>query len=73
MNGELDIDFIGRFESLADDYHTLGEQLGTTLPALPALNVSKGRGDYRDLYNDRTRQLVAQHYQDDIDLFEYTF
>ena len=72
-DGKVDINFIGRFESLANDYQRLGEQLGIVLPALPVLNKSKGRGDYRDLYNDKTRQLVAKKYQDDIDLFEYTF
>ena len=71
--GKLECDFIGRFENLAEDYQKLGEVLGIELPALPTLNKSKGRSDYRDYYNDATKALIAKHYQDDIDFFEYAF
>jgi len=72
-DGKLDCDFIGRFESLIKDYQTLGEVLDIQLPTLPTLNKSRGRRDYREYYNDASKALVARHYQDDIDLFEYTF
>ena len=73
VDGEIDCDFIGRFETLADDYQRLGEILDIKLPTLPTLNKSKSRSDYRNYYNDNTKSLIQKHYQNDIDIFGYHF
>lgn len=72
-DGKLDCDFIGHFESLNNDYQKLGKLLDIELPPLPALNKSKSRSNYRDYYNETTKKLIQQHYQEDIDTFGYTF
>lgn len=72
-DGKLDCDFIGRFESLSEDYLTLGEVLNIELPTLPTLNKSKDRSDYRNYYNDTTKKLIQEYYQEDIEMFGYLF
>lgn len=73
INGKLNCEFIGRYESLEQDYRTLEDFLGIKLPSLPVLNKSKGRGNYRSFYNEETKALIAQYYQEDINEFGYTF
>lgn len=70
-DGNLLVDYVGRFETLADDFNAVCGQLNLDV-RLPHRNKSKHR-DYRDYYNDHTRALVAKHFQQDIELFGYTF
>ena len=65
------MDYVGRFEDLerafadlAAHFHHKGE--------LPQLNRSKPR-DYRTLYSDRMRDIVADIYAADIRAFDYSF
>lgn len=72
-DGELDCNFIGRFESLATDYQSLKEAVGIDLPPLATKNASKRQASYRDYYTQHTRDLVSSHYQEDIEVFGYSF
>lgn len=72
QHGNLLVDFIGRFETLHQDFETVCKTLGLAL-TLPHLNQSRQQRDYRPYYTDRTRQLVADHFGEDADLFGYTF
>ncbi len=69
--GILLVDFVGHYETLAEDYAHVCGVLGIDAP-LPHLNRSEHR-DYRTYYNDRTRNLVAEHFRKDIELFDYEF
>lgn len=70
-HGNLIVDFVGRYETLAQDFGHVCQVLN--LPtSLPHLNQS-GHRDYRSYYNDRTKRMVAEYYQADIELFGYTF
>jgi hypothetical protein len=69
--GNLIVDFVGRFENLEADFATVCSRL--SLPAaLPHVNTSKHR-DYREYYTPATRDLVAQHFRRDIEMFGYQF
>lgn len=68
---QLLVDYVGRYETLAQDFQLICQRLGLGA-TLPHLNQSQHR-DYRRYYTDRTRQLVAEHFQQDIQLFGYTF
>ncbi|MDE3088022.1 MAG: sulfotransferase family 2 domain-containing protein [Chloroflexota bacterium] len=68
---KLLVDFIGRYETLAQDFNHVCRTLNITTE-LPHVNKSAHR-DYRDYYDERTRQLVADHFAADIALFGYTF
>jgi hypothetical protein len=70
--GALPLDFIGRFETLHRDFATVCARLGLPPPALP--HARKGSGaDYREHYDNSTRDLVARVYAEEIALFGYTF
>ena len=68
---EIAIDFIARFESLRTDFEKI-ESVTEIKADLPHLNASN-RESYRSYYTDETRELVRRWYQEDIELFGYTF
>jgi len=71
-NGNMVVDFVGRFESLpADTDHIFG-QLGLNSASLPKLNQSR-HTHYSQWYNAKTRQLVEDRFAKDIALFGYRF
>lgn len=63
--------FIGKFETLQEDFSRLCESLGRP-SQLPHLRPS-GRHRYEDYYTGRTQGMVAQRYAEDIEVFEYRF
>ena len=69
--GELIVDFVGHFETLAEDFGTVCEHVGIE-SALPHRNRST-RTDFRDYYTPETRALVADAYRGDIEFFGYEF
>jgi hypothetical protein len=73
LNDNVIVDFIGRYENLSADYHTIGQRLGVNLPALPEKRRASNREDYRTYYTDALAERVGQAFQRDIDTFGYTF
>src|SRR6185436_19387235 len=55
-NGDLLVDFIGRYENLAADYAVVKKRLSLSTD-LPHTNRSS-HGSYRDYYTDETRAIV---------------
>ena len=70
-NSEVDIDFIGRFETLDKDVARLSEDLGAQV-SMPHLNPSAHR-DYRQYYSAESRGVVERRFAADLDYFSYTF
>ncbi|MCS3512896.1 sulfotransferase family protein [Pseudomonas grimontii] len=70
--GQMAMDFLGRQESLQQDFQHLCERLGVD-SSLPHLNVSLGRRNepVRDFCNSRTRRLVRRAYQRDYEVLGY--
>ena len=69
--GKLLVDFVGRYETLAQDFAQVCQHLNITAHLL---HVNKSaHHDYRAYYTARTRQLVAEHFAADIELFGYSF
>ena len=69
--GKIMVDFVGRYETLVKDFESVCKLLNINA-FLPHFN-SSGSRDYRLFYNERTKKLVAENFQEDIDLFGYTF
>lgn len=75
IDGKVAMDFIGRYERLADDFQAVLQRIGLEGAAtLPISNVTDRSGNaYQSFYNDRTRDTVAQWYAAEIAHFGYTF
>jgi hypothetical protein len=70
-DGRLLVDYVGRIETMQDDFATLCTRLGIKAE-LPHKNASSHH-DYRTYYDAYTRRLVAEHFAEDIEHFGYTF
>lgn len=73
-SGKLQIDFIGRFESLADDFNTVCRAIGIEEPPqLPhAFNSNRNR-HYSEYYDDESADWIRQRFQKDLECFGYEF
>ena len=71
-SGKVNLDYIGRFETLEKDFELLTTSLGVSA-SLPKTNTSPRERDYRSYYNDESIELVAKLYSRDIELFGYSF
>lgn len=74
--GKVIVDFLGRYEDLEQDLGKVMSELGvTSLPPVPVTNNYHriNRLSYQDLYNEKTRDLIAITYKREIDLLGYTF
>lgn len=69
--GELLVDYVARFETLAHDFAKICARIGVDA-SLPMLNVSNTK-PYQSFYTDETRRMVAEAYAPDIELFGYSF
>jgi Sulfotransferase family len=69
--GKLLVDFVGHYETLQDDFEFLRKKLGIEAQ-LPHINKSQ-HSNYQQYYTPHTRQLVADYFHTDIELFGYTF
>lgn len=65
------VDLIMKQETLETDFKIIQEMFNTNDP-LPNLSTTE-HSDYRQYYNDKYRKLVEKEYEEEIDLFKYTF
>jgi hypothetical protein len=63
------VDFIGRFENLAEDYEVVRRRIPGAKPLVHENRT--GRGDPRAEYTDESRAIVARVYRRDIELLGY--
>lgn len=74
LNGEIIVDFIGRYESLHDDFNTIKNELGLKDYSIPHKRKANNRKkDYREYYDQVSIDAVAKHYKKDIELLNYSF
>jgi hypothetical protein len=69
--GSLDVDFVGRFETLAEDFASLAARLGLEGADLGHRNASRNRAATPDPAEAADRALVAELYARDYALFDY--
>ncbi|MGN6555677.1 MAG: sulfotransferase family 2 domain-containing protein [Verrucomicrobiota bacterium] len=67
------VDFIGYYENLADDFSFICERLKVRVNLREENQNPRRSRDFREYYDDETRQIVADAYAEDIKLFGYTF
>lgn len=71
-DGELLVNFVGRFERLERDFDFICSRIGIST-SLPKLNTSSRTKPYQDYYNVETKELVRRTFEPDIRLFEYDY
>jgi hypothetical protein len=71
--GEIQMDFIGRFENLQNDFDTVMDKIGIERYTLPFKNVSKKKVHYSTYYDEETKAIVSDLYKEDIEYFDYKF
>src|SRR5919107_448733 len=67
---------VGRYENLAADFSVVAERIGGTEKLqLPHILRSKSRESrpYTEFYDARLKKLVYERYQEDIEIFGYSF
>lgn len=74
-NGEIIVDFIGRFENLQNDFDEICDRLNIGRMKLPHLNISRNRSNpsYQDFYDHETKTIVEKWFKKDIEFFSYEF
>lgn len=69
----LIVNFVGRFESLKDDFSQVLKTINEKDKELEFLNNTPGKKDYRLYFNEKTRSMIERRYATDISLFKYHF
>ena len=69
----LDMDFIGRYETIENDFQKICSQIGVELKLTHYPNNKTRRSHYSEYYNQRTRDMVASWFAKDIEAFSYSF
>ena len=73
FDGNLKVDFVGRFESLSSDFSHICQSVGIDVPQLKKVRVSSNSDNYKQQYSPRMVAIVEDVYKKDIELFGYSF
>ncbi len=72
VDGKIEMDFIGRFEFIDRDWDRICDKLGVK-GNLRKMNTRKNPIPYQEYYNDETKEIVRDLYEEDIVEFGYEF
>ena len=71
-DGDLLVDFLGRLEQFESDAQTIFNQLDIHIDQIPHSKKS-ARKPYSEHYDQESKEIVANIYARDIEIFDYTF
>ena len=79
-DGQIIVDFVGKHETLEEDYKKILSLIEARVKCpmphyvpLKRVNVSNQGFDYKHYYSDETRDLVSKHFEKDIEEFGYEY
>ncbi len=69
------LDFYMRYENLEDDYKKICEIIKIPYEELPKLKTKqrKNKRNYSEYYNQKTKEMIANKFEKEIDYFKYRF
>ena len=67
------VDFIGRFESLKEDFAYACGRINEGKKDLPHTNKTKRKRHYSEHYTTLLKDLISDVYAKDVELFEYEY
>ena len=71
---QVEYDFIGKLESVQEDYSFIANKLNLKSQKMPQINKHESDYNYRDFYtNTKLIDDVGEYYTRDIDIFKYEF
>jgi len=75
INNQLCVDFIIRYEHLAEDFREVCNVIGIPAKDLPHLKTGMRtrKHHYSEYYNEESQTIVAERHKNDIRLFDYEF
>lgn len=73
LNGNIIVDYIGRYERLEDDFQEVCRRIGIRPPRMPHKRKARDRKPYQSYYSERTSKLIADYFRRDIEMFGYTY
>lgn len=69
--GIISVNKIIKFEELPEAFDEIAKEIGIN-SSLPKLNTTN-KVDYRAMYDETSKLVIAQHFKEDIELFNYRF
>ena len=71
-HGNILMDYIGKLETLSDDWKIISKRLSITAE-LPHKNRNSDKMHYSEYYNEKTKEIIRKKFTIDIEHFEYEF
>ena len=72
FKGSIPLDYIGRFESLSEDFQEICDLMH--IPEIKLPHKIKGAGsDYREFYDKESINIISEVYKEEIKMFGYYF
>ena len=72
-NGEINLDFIGKYENFPKDISKLFKQIKHSGKKVPVVGHIFNKPNYRRFYTKKTQEIIKEVYSEDIEFFDYEF
>ncbi len=73
FDGNINMDFIVKFENFDEDFKKVCDRLGVENNDMPHMGKNKYDRSYQECFNGRTRALIEERHAKDLALFGYSF
>jgi hypothetical protein len=74
VNGKNELDFIGKYENLTQDYNLICNKIGIEPPELGFQKSGfRDKTHYSEYYDEESIEIIGQYFKKDLKLFNYQF
>ena len=73
LDGEVVVEFIGKFEKLESDWQKICKKLSVNIKLLHTRKNPFNQRPYQEYYTDITREMIGDKFHVDIEYFNYEF